>query len=72
MPKPGETAQVKVIARFADGQTRDVTKEATVESNTPDVAKVDACVEGHGRAHRRSDAAWFDIRASSPPYPSRF
>src|SRR6476659_6925903 len=37
MPKPGETAQVKVVARFQDGQSRDVTKEATVESNTPDV-----------------------------------
>jgi len=42
MSKPGETAQVRVVARFGDGQTRDVTKEATVESNTPDVAKVDA------------------------------
>jgi hypothetical protein len=41
MPKPGETATVKVTAKFADGQTRDVTNEATVESNTPDVAKVD-------------------------------
>ena len=36
MPKPGETATVKVVARFADGKTRDVTREATVESNTPD------------------------------------
>jgi hypothetical protein len=42
MPKPGETAQVTVLARYKDGQTRDVTKEATVESNVPDVAKVDA------------------------------
>lgn len=41
MPKPGETAQVKVVARFTDGQSRDVTKEATIESNVPDVAKVD-------------------------------
>jgi len=41
MPKPGEAAQVKVLARYQDGQSRDVTKEATVESNTPDVAKVD-------------------------------
>jgi hypothetical protein len=41
MAKPGESAQVKVVARFADGETRDVTREATVESNTPDVAKVD-------------------------------
>jgi hypothetical protein len=42
MAKSGESAQVKVVARFADGKTRDVTREATVESNTPDVAKVEA------------------------------
>jgi hypothetical protein len=42
MPMPGERAQVKVVATFRDGKTRDVTREATVESNTPDVAKVDA------------------------------
>lgn len=41
MPKPGESVQVKVVARYGDGQVRDVTREATVESNTPDVAKVD-------------------------------
>src|SRR5205085_405002 len=42
MPGPGQSAQVKVVAKFKDGKTRDVTKEATVESNTPDLAKVDA------------------------------
>jgi len=42
MAKPGETAQVKVTARYADGQTKDVTRDATVESNTPDLASVDA------------------------------
>ena len=42
MPKPGGSAQIKVTARFADGQTRDVTKEATIESNVPDVVKVDS------------------------------
>lgn len=41
MTAPGETAQVKVTARFADGQAREVTRDATVESNIPDVAKVD-------------------------------
>jgi hypothetical protein len=48
MTKPGDTAQVKVTARFKDGATRDVTREATVESNVPDVAKVsdDAGVKG--------------------------
>ncbi len=48
MPKPGESAQVKVTARFADGQTRDVTKEATIESNVPDLAKVDATAKVDG------------------------
>ncbi|MFN3325447.1 MAG: DUF1549 and DUF1553 domain-containing protein [Bryobacteraceae bacterium] len=47
MPKPGESARMKVTARFADGQTRDVTREATIESNTPDVAKVEgAAISG--------------------------
>jgi hypothetical protein len=41
MPKPGESAQLKVTARYADGQVRTVTREATVESNTPTVASVD-------------------------------
>lgn len=48
MPKPGETTQIKVIAKFLDGQTRDVTREATVESNVPDVAKVDAAAKVSG------------------------
>lgn len=48
MPKPGEAAQVKVTAVYRDGQTRDVTREATVESNTPDVAKVDAASKVSG------------------------
>ncbi|MBI4902829.1 MAG: DUF1553 domain-containing protein [Acidobacteria bacterium] len=41
MPKPGESAQLKVTARYSDGQIRTVTREATVESNTPTVASVD-------------------------------
>jgi Protein of unknown function (DUF1549)/Protein of unknown function (DUF1553) len=41
MQKPGETASVKVAVKFADGQTRDVTREASVESNVPTVAPVD-------------------------------
>lgn len=39
---PGESAQVKVSARYADGAVRDVTRDATVESNFPDVAMADA------------------------------
>ncbi|HEU0119260.1 MAG TPA: DUF1549 domain-containing protein [Bryobacteraceae bacterium] len=48
MPRPGESAQVKVIATFQDGKTRDVTRESTVESNIPDVAKVDAAAKVSG------------------------
>ena len=48
MPRPGESAQVNVVAKFADGATRDVTKEATVESNVPDVAKVDVAAKVSG------------------------
>ena len=42
MSKPGEAVTVTVKATFKDGKVRDVTKEATVESNTPDLARVDA------------------------------
>src|SRR5215510_6769320 len=48
MPKPGETVTAKVIAQFKDGQTRDVTREATIESNTPDVARVGAADDVKG------------------------
>jgi hypothetical protein len=66
MPKPGESAQIKVLARFADGQTRDVTREATVDSNVPDVAKVDtsAKVSGERVGEATCSSA---IRVSSPP-----
>src|SRR5436305_5761373 len=47
MNAPGESAAVKVSAIFADGGQRDVTREAVVESNVPDVAAVaDASVKG--------------------------
>ena len=42
MTKPGETASLGVVARYQDGQTRDVTREATIESNVPDVASVES------------------------------
>jgi hypothetical protein len=48
MPKPGETVTAKVMARFQDGQTRDVTREANIESNTPDVAKVGTAADVKG------------------------
>jgi hypothetical protein len=40
MDKPGLNATVKVMAKYKDGTTRDVTADANVESNIPDVAKV--------------------------------
>jgi hypothetical protein len=47
MNAPGESAVVKVSAIFADGGQRDVTREAVVESNVPDIAAVgDASVKG--------------------------
>src|SRR5713226_2785732 len=42
MNKPGETAALKVVVRFKDDQTRDVTRETTIESNVPDVASVES------------------------------
>jgi hypothetical protein len=42
MPKPGESSAITVKATYRDGTTREVTREATIESNTPDVAKIDA------------------------------
>ena len=40
MDKPGETATIKITATFSDGGTRDVTREANIDSNVPDVAAV--------------------------------
>ena len=48
MPRPGDSVTAKVIAQFKDGKTRDVTREATIESNTPDLAKVGANAEVKG------------------------
>jgi len=42
MTKPGESASLRIVARYQDGQTRDVTREATIESNVPDIASVDS------------------------------
>jgi hypothetical protein len=42
MTGPGETASLTVVARYQDDQTRDVTREATIESNVPDVARVES------------------------------
>src|SRR5262249_27074444 len=42
MTGPGETASLRIMARYRDGQTRDVTREATMESTVPDLASVDS------------------------------
>src|SRR5262245_38269417 len=39
--KPGMKQQMLVLAHYADGAVRDVTGEANISSNTPDVAEVD-------------------------------
>jgi hypothetical protein len=41
MTKPGDTASLKVVARYQDDQLRDVTRETIIESNVPDVALVE-------------------------------
>src|SRR2546422_335211 len=41
MTRPGESASLKVVVRYQDDQTRDVTRETTIESNVPDVAWVE-------------------------------
>src|SRR3989449_2607569 len=42
MTRPGESASLKVVVRYQDDQTRDVTRETTIESNVPDVARVES------------------------------
>ena len=47
MNAPGESALIKVTAIYGDGESRDVTALAVVDSNIPDVATVaDAAVKG--------------------------
>ena len=42
MQKPGESAVLKIVVKYMDSVSRDVTRETSVESNVPDVANVDA------------------------------
>ena len=42
MTKPGDTASLRIVARYQDDQLRDVTRETIIESNVPDVASIDA------------------------------
>jgi hypothetical protein len=42
MSQPGDSQAVKVMATYGDGSTRDVTNEAVIGSNIPDVADINA------------------------------
>ncbi len=42
MAKPGETTSLRVIVRYQDDHVRDVTRETAIESNVPDVARVES------------------------------
>jgi hypothetical protein len=42
MTKPGDTASLKIVARYQDDQLRDVTRETIIESNVPDVASIES------------------------------
>jgi hypothetical protein len=53
--RPGSTQQMRVIATYADGSTRDVTREAFVETSNGEVATADRT--GLMTAIRRGEAA---------------
>jgi hypothetical protein len=53
--KPGSSQQLKVLATYADGSTRDVTGDAQYSSNTPDTAEVNEA--GVVKTLRRGEAA---------------
>jgi Protein of unknown function (DUF1549)/Protein of unknown function (DUF1553) len=42
LTRPGETASLTITVGYQDGQRRDVTRDATIESNVPDVASVES------------------------------
>jgi len=48
MNQPGESSTVSITAVYADGGTRNVTREANIDSNVPDVAAVGATAEVKG------------------------
>jgi hypothetical protein len=48
MNQPGESSTVSIIAVYADGATRNVTREANIDSNVPDVAAVGTPAEVKG------------------------
>jgi uncharacterized protein DUF1549/uncharacterized protein DUF1553 len=55
MPRPALAQQIQVIAHYADGGNRDVTREASYTSSVPTVAEVTQ--DGHLTTLRRGEAA---------------
>jgi hypothetical protein len=55
MPEPGLSQQIIATAHYADGTTRDVTREASYTSNTPSVAEVSQ--DGLLSSQRKGEAA---------------
>jgi hypothetical protein len=53
--KTGAAGALRVVAHYADGSTRDVTREAIYSSNTPDIAAVDD--NGRVATLRKGEAA---------------
>ena len=48
MNQPGESSTVSITAIYADGGTRNVTREANIDSNVPDVATVGTAADIKG------------------------
>src|SRR6266851_3110056 len=55
MHGPSKTQQVLALAHYSDGSVRDVTREANISSNTPEVADVDTNARVKGE--RKGEAA---------------
>jgi hypothetical protein len=55
MSKPGLSQQIAVLAHYADGTSRDVTREASYASNTPSIADVSQA--GLLNSSRKGEAA---------------
>jgi hypothetical protein len=55
MHGPSKTQQVLALAHYSDGSVRDVTREANISSNTPEIADVDSNARVKGE--RKGEAA---------------
>ena len=55
MHGPGKIRPVIALAHYSDGSVRDVTREANISSNTPEIADIDA--DARVRGQRKGEAA---------------